>query len=133
MYFYPPCPVGAGQLSNAEEEVAPRRGVSARGDGEAGERRDDQGGDLRAQLRPQGRDQAPAGGGREVPGQPCPLYPQSTYSGEHTVIARKVHKVIIYQSLIFFPLSMCNRKFILIDPLNSILDQIILNRICKKS
>ena len=132
--FFIPRHVGAGQLSNAEEEVAPRRGVSARGDSEAGERRHDQGGDLSAELRPQGRDQAPAGGGREVPGQPCPLYPQSSYSGEQTVTS-KVHKVIIYyQSLIFlFPLSMCHRKFIFIDPLNSILEKIILNLICKES
>ena len=106
--------------------------MPARRHREAGERRDDQGGDLRAQLRPQGRDPAPVGGGREVPGQPCPLYPQSSYSGEHTVNA-KVHKVIIYQSLIFFPLSQCNRKLIFIDPLNSILEQIIINRICKES
>ena len=90
------CP-GAGQLSNAEEEVTPGRGVSARRDCEAGERRHDPGGDLGPQLRPQGRDQAPAGGGREVPGQPCPLYPQSTYSGEHTVISTR-HKKILESS-----------------------------------
>ena len=133
LLFFIPRGLGAGQLSNAEEEVAPRRGVFARGDSEAGERRHDQGGDLSAELRPQGRDQATAGGGREVPGQPCPLYPQSSYSGEQTVTS-KVDKVIIYQSLIFlFPLSMCHRKFIFIDPLNSILEKIVLNLICKES
>ena len=70
--------------------------MSARRDCEAGERRHDPGGDLGPQLRPQGRDQAPAGGGREVPGQPCPLYPQSSYSGEQTITS--IVQKVIYQS-----------------------------------
>ena len=74
-------PAGAGELRHAEEEVAAWRGGAAGGDGEAGERRHDPGGDLRAQLRAPRGDQAPAGGGGEVPRQPCPLYPQSSHTG----------------------------------------------------
>ena len=60
------------------------RGCFAHGNSEAGQSGHDQGGDQRPFLRKEGRDQEAAGGGREVQGQPHPLYPQSSYSGEPT-------------------------------------------------
>ena len=81
-----------GSHRHPEEEVTARRGRAADSDGEAGEPGHDQGGDLGPLLRQEGGDQAPAGGGGEVPGQPRPLHPQPSYPGESVLPPENVPK-----------------------------------------